>query len=82
MQPKYVVRQLVRDEYASAGGLRFAVYELLSDSAQTVALFYEEAQAVRACKALQLFAEKGTKPLGAGPMFRMFVADDNPQSSA
>jgi hypothetical protein len=33
-----MVSPLVWKEYASAG-LRFAVYELLSDSAQTVALF-------------------------------------------
>jgi len=80
MQTKYVVRQLVRNDFASAAGVRFAVYELLSDSAQTVALFFEEAQANRVCKALQQFSEKGTKPLGANPIFSMSVAENKPQS--
>jgi hypothetical protein len=82
MQAKYVVRQLVRNDYASATGLRFAVYELLSDSAQTVALFYEEAQARRVCNALQQFCEKGTKPLGANPMFMTPVAENELKSLA
>jgi hypothetical protein len=80
MQTKYVVRQLVGNDYIGAAGLRFAVYELLSDSAQTVAIFYEEAQARRVCKALQQFCEKGTKPLGATPMFISSVPETKPQS--
>jgi hypothetical protein len=82
MRPKYVVRQLIRDEYANAGGMRFAVYELMADCAQTVALFYEEAQARRVCKALQQFSEKGTQPLDATPMFMMPAAEAKPQSAA
>jgi hypothetical protein len=82
MQTKYVVRQLVRNEYANAAGLRFAVYELLSDSAQTVALFYDEAQARRVCNALQYFCEKGTKPLGATPMLISPMGEAKPQSSS
>ena len=82
MQTKYVVRQLVRDEYFGAAGLRFAVYELLSDSAQTVALFYEEAQARRVCNALQQFCERGTKPLGATPMFISTIPETKPQSAS
>jgi hypothetical protein len=81
MQTKYVVRQLM-NEYASTTGLRFAVYELLSDSAQTVALFYEESEARRVCNALQQFSEKGTKPLGATPMFISSMGETKPQSIA
>jgi hypothetical protein len=82
MRTKYVVRQLMRNDYASAAGMRFVVYELLSDSAQRVALFYEEAEAFRVCKALQQFGEKGTRPLGANPIFSVSLADNNPQSMA
>jgi hypothetical protein len=78
MQTKYVVRQLVNNEYFGAAGLRYAVFELLADSAQTVALFYEEAQARRVCNALQQYCERGTKPLGATPMFISSVSEIKP----
>jgi hypothetical protein len=78
MQTKYVVRQLVGNDYFGAAGLRFAVYELLSDSAQTVAVFYDEGQARRVCNALQQFSEKGTKPLSASPIFVSSMAEAKP----
>ena len=78
MQTKYVVRQLVGNEYYGAAGLRYAVYELMADSAQTVAVFYEETQARRVCNALQQFCEKGTKPLSATPMFISSVSETKP----
>ncbi len=82
MQTKYVVKRLVNNDWFSVAGLRYAVYEILSDSAQTVALFYEEGEARRVCSALQQYSEKGTKPLAAAPMFVSPVSETEPPSSA
>jgi hypothetical protein len=76
MPTKYLVRQLGRNEYASAPGMRFAIYELTLEGAQRVALFYEEAEACHVCKALQQFSERGTKPLGSNRMYSMSVAEN------
>ncbi len=82
MQPKYVVKRVVNNDWFSVAGLRYAVYELLADSAQTVALFYEESQARRVCNALQHYSERGTKPLAAAPMFMSSLPETEPPSSA
>ncbi len=79
MHKVYVVRPLVTNETAVAAGLRYAVYEILPDGAQTVALCYEEAHARRLCAALQHFGEQGTKPLGAAPMM---ILSDAPRPAA
>ncbi len=82
MQTKYVVRRVVNNDWFSVAGLRYAVYELLSDSAQTVALFYDESQARRACNALQQYSERGTKPLAAAPMFISSLPETDLQSTS
>ncbi len=81
MQTKYVVKRVVRNDWFSVAGLRYAVYEILADSAQTVALFYEESQARRVCNALQQYSERGTKPLAAVPIFSSSVPETEPTSS-
>jgi hypothetical protein len=77
MRQNYVVRPLAEHDYGAALGLRFAVYEILSDGAQTVALCYEEAHARRLCRALQQFGDTGTKPLTAPP--KPLLSDTQPQ---
>jgi hypothetical protein len=77
MRSQYVVRPLSRKDFGAALGMRFAIYEIMSDGAQTVALCYEEAHAKRLCKAMQQFGDTGTKPLG-GPM-RTVLSDTQPQ---
>ena len=81
MRAKYAVRQLVKTDFGAAAGMRYAVYEFMSDFAQPVGLFYEKEQAHRVCRALQRFAESGTKPLNGTPIFAAPAPDDTPQQA-